>query len=539
MSSDAKTEPLATLLQHRAMIRIVGILAVLLFVTTDLPWQLDDYDQAKQAFTSLEMVKDGHWFYQHTPHERVATKPPLVGWSSAAAFAITQSWEVAWRLPSVLAAFTIFFLLFQTGRSAYGKLAGLLAASAFSFNLLTPRLASLVRTDMPLAFVIFLMGLLIWRKVRANEAWEKRDRWKFFFLLTGAMLIKGPIVYAFLLPGIVLMRWRHRRDRAHYSAWCGWGAWIVSLGIFLVWVIGGIFFERGFFDQVVLREFLGRFGETVHRPQPLLFYLPHLLHKFFPWSVFMIGLAIVDLRARRWKIRGVFREMSAETFWLVCWIFGGLVVMSIVPSKRVDRIFPIIPPLCLLLAAQIGNALQKAAACRPSISEGGSAGHPPPPGSGAAGGPVTAMDSSSSDPVATMEATPRQQIFRWSAIALAVSMLFAGGYSAFKVISGHRANRGALAGFAREVRLEIAVRHWHYAVLKSSDEGLLPYLRQTHFILPDQAVAEWNRGNLDALVVSAKEAPALMRELHDAALSGLRSGERKEAPGRDYVLITR
>jgi hypothetical protein len=29
---------------------------------------------------------------------------------------------------------------------------------------LTPRLATLVRTDMPLAFVIFLIGLLVWQK---------------------------------------------------------------------------------------------------------------------------------------------------------------------------------------------------------------------------------------------------------------------------------------------------------------------------------------------------------------------------------------
>jgi 4-amino-4-deoxy-L-arabinose transferase-like glycosyltransferase len=515
VSGDSKTRLLIALLEHRATLWFVGLLSALWFLTTDLPWQLDDYDQAKQAFTSLEMIKDGHWFYQHTPHEYVATKPPLVGWISAAAFAITRSWEVAWRLPSILAAFTLFFLLSRTGKSAYGNLAGLLAASAFGFNLLTPRLASLVRTDMPLAFLIFLMGLLIWRKVRANEAWESRDRWMFFFLLTAAMLVKGPIVYAFLLPGIVLMQWRRRREGSRYSAWCGWWPWIVSLCIFLFWVAGGIIFERGFFDQVVVREFLARFGETVHRPQPLVFYLLHLLHKFFPWSVLMIGLAVVDLRSRRWRLRGAFREMSAETYWLVCWIFGGLIVMSIIPSKRVDRIFPVIPPLCLLLAAQLGNALRKSEALVPARMEAGD--HP------------ASLDSG----------TARESIFRWSALALAVSMLFTGGYWAFKVVSAHRAHRGALAGFGREARLTIAAHHWRYAVLKSPDEGLLPYLRKTNFTPPDQAVTEWNRGNLDALVVSTKEAPGLMRELHDAALSGLRSDVRKDVPGRTYVLITR
>src|SRR5207247_7398764 len=155
---------LENLLQNKRTAWIVGALAILLFLVTNLPWQLDDYDQAKQAFTSFEMIKEGHWFYQQTPQERVATKPPLVGWISAGLFAMTRSWDVAWRLPSLLAAIAIAMLLFRAGTSAYGTVAGLFAFSAFGLNLLSPRLATLVRTDMPLALIIFLIGLLIWKK---------------------------------------------------------------------------------------------------------------------------------------------------------------------------------------------------------------------------------------------------------------------------------------------------------------------------------------------------------------------------------------
>ena len=45
--------------------------------------------------------------------------------------------------------------------------------------------------------------------------------------------------------------------------------------------------------------------------------------------------------------------MRPETLWLVCWSIGALGVMSVIPSKRVDRIFPLVPPLCLLLGAQV------------------------------------------------------------------------------------------------------------------------------------------------------------------------------------------
>ncbi len=202
-----------TLLEDRRTLWFVAGLTIILFAVANLPWQLDDYDQAKQAFTSFQMIKEGRWFYQQTPHEHVATKPPLVGWISAGLFAITRSWETAWRLPSFLAAIAIAMLLFRAATSAYGAIAGLIALGAFGLNLLSPRLATLVRTDMPLALVIFLIGLLIWQKIRAETEWRLADQVYIFALLTVAMLIKGPIVYAFLLPGIALFEWRALRER--------------------------------------------------------------------------------------------------------------------------------------------------------------------------------------------------------------------------------------------------------------------------------------------------------------------------------------
>src|SRR6266536_5937194 len=258
-----------SVLEDQRTVLVIVAVSFLLFLIANLPWQLDDYDQAKQAFTSFEMIKEGRWFYQQTPHKQLATKPPLVGWISAGLFALTRSWGVAWRLPSLLAAIALAVLLFRCAGSAYGSIAGLVALSAFGLNLLSPRLATLVRTDMPLAFVIFLIGLLIWQKIERQEEWKPRDRVYLFALLTIAMLIKGPIIYAFLLPGIALFQWRYGRGRspgAALSAWSGWWPWIASLAVFLLWVTGGILSQSGFFDEVVMREFLGRFGETIHRP---------------------------------------------------------------------------------------------------------------------------------------------------------------------------------------------------------------------------------------------------------------------------------
>jgi 4-amino-4-deoxy-L-arabinose transferase-like glycosyltransferase len=491
-----ESSPEQILRSNRAL-WIISALLLLLLAVGNLPWQLDNYDQAKQAFTSFQMVKEGRWFYQQTPHERVATKPPLVGWISAGLFAVTRSWDFAWRLPSFLAAITLSILLFRAASAAYGAIAGLLALSAFGFNLLTPRLATLVRTDMPLAFVVFLIGLQIWRHARDRRGWDTRDRRWLFVLLTAAMLIKGPIVYAFILPGLLAFVWfvRGRADVPKSARGCGWWPWFASFGVFLLWVLGGIIFQSGFFQQVVMREFIGRFGTTVHQPKEFFFYLPHLLHKFFPWSVLIVALAIVDLRARQWKIGSLLRALSPETLWLICWVFGGLFVMSLIPSKRVDRIYPIVPPLCLLLATQIGNV--------------------------------------------SREERWRERVSRWSAVALALSILFSGGYSVFKIISGYRAHRNVLVEFGREVRKTAAAHHWRLEAVRPEDEGLLLYLDRPHFIRADEAITKWNRAELDALVAPAEEAPELMRQLHDAALSELRSTERRGESEMGYVLITR
>lgn len=464
-----------------------AILIGLLFSVTNLPWHLDNYDQAKQAFTSFEMVEQGHWFYQHTPNEKIATKPPLVGWISAGLYASTRSWEIAWRLPSLVAAFALGLFLTRAALDAYGATAGLLAMSAFGLNLLSPRLATLVRTDMPLALVVFLLGLQIWRKIRGAEPWTSKDRVIAFALLTAAMLIKGPIVYAFLLPGIALFQFSHRKRDA--SAWCGWWPWLVSLAVFLAWTGFGIARVPGFYEQVVLREFAGRFGETIHRPQPIYFYWPHLLHKFAPWSVLSLAFAVAFWRMNKLSLRERWQRLSPDAAWLVCWSFGGLVLMSLVPSKRVDRIFPIVPPLCLLLAAQF----------------------------------------------AAFRANRETEARRWGVIALAVASVFTLAYSGERILGAVRDGDAALSDFGRDVRQTAAARGWRYEAIGGKEEGLLLYLRRPRFLKTDEAEARWNSGELNALVVAEVDSADLLPRLPGSRLS--KQVLMREGGPRRYVLL--
>ncbi len=509
-------------LEQRWAIWLVAIVATLLLSFANFPWTLDEYDQAKQAFTSFEMVKEGRWLYQDTPNGKVATKPPLVGWISSGIFEVTRSWGIGWRLPSLAAAFAISILLFGAARRAFGNFAALVAMGAFCLNLLTPRLATLVRTDMPLALVIFALGLQIWEKIRTRQAWRRRDRLIFFLLLTAAMLIKGPIVYAFLLPGIIVFQWAMHNNREDARAWPAWWPWIASLAVFLLWVAGGIFLVPNFYDEVVVREFAARFSQAVHRPQPSYFYIPHLLHKFAPWSILLIALSVIWFRYSKIRFAQIFKHISPLMLWLICWCVGAIFVMSIVPSKRVDRIFPVIAPLCLLIATQIGSS---------------------------------EFDSQLS-----------QRIRRWSAIAVAFGLVITGEYAVAKVIKEWRHRQ--LAVFGYNVRHQAAAENLHYEILgrraagtgkgshsptaewrlrrripkattatsRFKDGVLLLYLDRTHFLTDEEAIKAWNDGTINSLVAPKTEWPRLSQELQGAA-----AGPRFEAVTNHkvgYIFIT-
>jgi len=470
-------------LNARWLLWVVAAFALTLFVITDLPWNLDDYDQAKQAFTSFEMVKQGNWFYQHTPRARLATKPPLVGWVSAAFYEVSRSWTLAWRLPSLISAVAIALLLARNAKEAFGTAASVIGLSAFAFNLLTPRLATLVRTDMPLALVICAIGFSIWRHAHWGTSWQTHGRWLLLLLLAGTM-IKGPIVYAFLLPGLLLYQFWRRKDVSNH-AWPGWWPWIGSLLLFLIWAIIGDRFVPGFHDQVVLHEFLGRFGGTEHQSKPIYFYLPHLLQKFAPWSLLILAMAWLQ-----WRERGD-AKMDPGMRWLICWIVGGLVVMSLIPSKRVDRIYPIVPPLCLLAGTQISALLPN---------------------------------------------EKRRSIHGLALVALVLAVPFSGTYCAYRIINGFQRHNDALVEFCKTVRQWAAATDWRYAAIYGGDEGMILYLDRISFVEKNAAISEWNAGNLDVLVVPARDVQVYTDALQPAPVIFLRSRSRGDDK-TDYILL--
>jgi len=146
-------------------------------------------------------------------------------------------------------------------------------------------------------------------------------------------------------------------------------------------------------------------------------------------------------------------------FWLMTWALGGIVVMSLIPSKRVDRIFPAVPPLCMLLAAQIKAFM--------------------------------------ADNVI--------RVRRIATFAIIFAAIFTGTYVTMRLIGGYRNHRDALVKFGREVRRIAAAEHLRYEILPGRDESLLLYLQRPRFYTRIETIAA--SPGLDALVVPSDEEP--------------------------------
>jgi 4-amino-4-deoxy-L-arabinose transferase-like glycosyltransferase len=443
-------------------------LIVLLFIWYDMPWRLEESGEAAQAFTSLEMVRAGHWWFQHLPGSVLATvAPPLAGWCSAAFYYLSGGdWDLAWRLPSMLPALALLAVLRQAGEQVWPRWGGTLAAGAFALNFLTPRLAMLASPAMLLTLETTLLGLVVWRHVRANRPWSARSRWLVFWLLLAALMTAGAVVYAFVLPGMAVHRWisRRRSARPIPDAWGGWWHWTLPLLPFLFWLERGAVSMPGFYQQIVGGHLAGNSGPVAaggEETQPFYFYALQLLVGWLPWSVLFLAVRLRALRVW-WRLC-----LEPGTLWLVCWAAGGLVCVSLFPAKPFERIFPVVPPLCLLLTALLAAA--RSSSTQPVAGEG-------------------SPDS----------AWP-QNWSRWTLwLACTVTVIA----SVAQVSLAYRAN--VCADFAARVRGLTGRGRCELVLMgkpTAQDAAMLVYLRRLSYIDAPEAIQLQSTGELDRIVL--------------------------------------
>ena len=319
------------------------ILAIALFVALlDLGTRtLHELDTPRWGLLAREMLRTGEWLVPTRYGDIYANKPPLYLWSVAGLGSLTGELSpCVVRLPAAL-GFVLLVLsstwwaTWRLGTRSAGRITGLLLLSSFGMMWL----AREGRLDM------FGAGLAVWGTAtldRAASTGSKRSAILAGLALGLTALVKGPphwlgAIAVFLVGGSDPLPQRWRRLPAR---------WVFAgmAGIPLLWLLpaalqGG----EPYWRALVVDQMGDRLAGTGNHQQPPWHYATVGSVHFAPWGPAFVAVACMGLvpalRSRLPSLRGLATA-------------GGLVLLifSLVPTKHVRYLAPVLPLLALPLA---------------------------------------------------------------------------------------------------------------------------------------------------------------------------------------------
>ncbi len=330
------------------------------------PHLMDDVDAA-QAQIARTMLATGDWVTPRLNDIAYLEKPPLKYWLIALSFWIFGVSDWAARLPIGLGAVALCWLTFRMGGWAFGAragfYAGLVLATSIGLFLFTRILIADVLLTLSLA-------LAMWSFLRALDPDERHPRrWAMLLAvcLAAGFLFKGFIglVFPLVAMGLYAVCTGQWRQRDFWQRLPPVPLSLIVLGLTAPWFIAATvanppWFDvaltsepgryRGFFWFFVFNEhvlrFLGRRYPRDYNTVPRLwFWCSHLIW-FFPWSLFLPGVARLRL-ARRPDDRA-----GRMTLLAVLWIGFVMLFFSFSTTQEYYSL-PIYPAVAVLLGVAL------------------------------------------------------------------------------------------------------------------------------------------------------------------------------------------
>ncbi|MCS4234674.1 glycosyltransferase family 39 protein [Stenotrophomonas sp. BIGb0135] len=354
--------PDASLLRHRWRILLCAgiVLALLAGIGMRQP---SPPDEPRFVLAARAMVDSGHWLLPHRGSELYAEKPPVFMWMQAASHAVFGGWNLAFLVPSLLAALLTLWLTWDLARRLWNRrVAGWAVLALFSclqFGLMAKR----AQIDMVL---VGMTTLAMWGLMRhLLEAPNRRALW-----IAGAAAGLGTVTKGVgFLPLLVLLpwalwRWRMRgvddgrRGRGPALWWLlpafllGTAVWLAPLGIALLLDPDPTL--QAYARELLFKQTGTRYANAWHHVQPAWYYLQVMATLWLPGSLLLP--ALLPAWWRRLK------RLDGRYWLLLGWAVLVLLFFSASPGKREVYIFPMLPLLCAAAAPLLPGLLRRAGA---------------------------------------------------------------------------------------------------------------------------------------------------------------------------------
>jgi 4-amino-4-deoxy-L-arabinose transferase-like glycosyltransferase len=306
------------------------------------------------------MVDTGQWLLPHRGSELYAEKPPVFMWMQAATHQVVGNWDLAFLLPSLLAALATLWLSWDLARRLWNRRIAWWAVWALASCLQFGLMAKRAQIDMVLVALttVSLWGLLRHLLERPNT----RALWIAGFAAGLGTVTKGvgflPLLV--LLPW-ALWRWQARAHpgpalpRARALLWLlpafllGTAVWLGPLGIAL---LNDPTPElQGYARELLFKQTGTRYANAWHHVQPAWYYLQVIVTLWLPGSLLLP--ALFPAWWRRLK------RLDGRWWLLLGWSLLVLVFFSASPGKREVYIFPMLPALCVAAAPLLPGLLRR------------------------------------------------------------------------------------------------------------------------------------------------------------------------------------
>ncbi|MFQ3581197.1 MAG: glycosyltransferase family 39 protein [Chloracidobacterium sp.] len=330
------------------------------------PYLMDDVD-ATQAQIARTMLETGDWVTPRLNGIVYLEKAPLKYWLIALSFAVFGVHDWAARLPIGLGILALGWLTLRMGTWAFGARAGFYAGLVLATSIGLFLFTRILIVDVLLALSV---ALALWAYLRALDPQEAHPRrWSALMAvsLAAGFLFKGFIGLVFPLAamGLYALATGQWRQRNFWQRWRPVTTTCLVLSLTLPWFVAATLRNppyvdftltsepgqyRGFFWFFVFNEhvlrFLGRRYPRDYNTVPRLwFWLSHLVW-FFPWSLFLPGVARLRL-TRRPATRA-----EQMTLLAVVWIGFVMVFFSFSTTQEYYSL-PIYPAVAVLLGAAL------------------------------------------------------------------------------------------------------------------------------------------------------------------------------------------
>ena len=237
---------------------MLAIAILMRFITLGL-YPVNDTTEARYAEIARKMFELNDWitpwFDYNVPFWG---KPPMSTWLSAASYHVFGVNEFAARLPHLLTALLISWLVWSWLKQRAPREA-LLATALIWIAPLFYISSGAVIMDMTLTLAYVLVMRGFWLGLYADEAKRKRERWLIFIGLSVGLLCKGPIILVLAGPPIFIWTIVTRNIKMVWKRLPWLSGTVLMLFLTVPWYWMAELKTPGFLDYFIVGEHWKRF----------------------------------------------------------------------------------------------------------------------------------------------------------------------------------------------------------------------------------------------------------------------------------------